>query len=56
MCTYLIYCEFVLCTFIVSHPWERVTQDGIKTIILRNNFELQIELIMKTYKNIVVKY
>jgi len=30
MCTYLIYCEFVLCTFIVSHLRERVTQDGIE--------------------------
>jgi len=27
-----------------------------KTIILKNNFKLQIELMMKTDKNIVVKY
>ena len=57
MRSYLIYCEFVLCTFIMSHRWgESNLRWHKKTIILKNNFKLQIELMIKTDKNIVVKY
>jgi len=52
-----MYCKFVFCTFIVSHRWgESNLRLHKKTIILKNNFKLQIELMMRTDKNIVVKY
>jgi len=51
MCTYLMYCEFVLCIFVVNHIQE---ENNLmwhkKIIILKNNFKLQIELILKIYK------
>jgi len=41
----------------VSHHWrESNFRWHKKTIMLKNNFKSQIELIMKTDKNIVVKY
>jgi len=53
---YLMHYEFVLCTFIADHLLERVTQNDIKTITLKNSFKLKIELTTKTHTNIVIKY
>jgi len=54
MCTYLMHCEFVRCTFIVSHTQEESNiRQPKKIIILKINFKLLIELIMKTVKNII---
>jgi len=51
-----MYCEFVLCAFIVSHHCgEQNLRWHKKTIILKNNFKLQIELMMKTAKKYCCK-
>jgi len=50
-----MYCEFVRCAFTVSHTQEKSNiRWHKKIIIIKINFKLQIELIMKTVKNIVI--
>jgi len=52
MRTYLIYLHI----YCESPLGESNLRWHKKTIILKNNFKLQIELIMKTDKNTVVEY